>query len=224
MHDYINPSNGYTLSLPGQESPRMSPPSSTNGSTLSAAMLTDPKILKRHFTNGKFLQAVLRQYILLLISLTKYNNSETIGSGRNNQVAFQPSPPPSFNPRQLLSPREYTPTQRTMGLNMTTESDPIALPPKSGPGEENGQGMGTLIERLHNVSQRGEPPQKRLKHHQIGTENRATAFVGGGKGGEIGAYMKQKRDENLITSGPAPVVDLTESNYLPMSAFGLPLS
>lgn len=96
---------------------------------------------------------------------------------------------------------------------MTTESNPNVLPPKSGLGEENGQGMGTLIERLHNVSQRGEPPQKRLKHYQNGNENRATAFVGGGKGGEIGEYMKQKRAESLITSGPAPVVDLTESNY-----------
>lgn len=97
-----------------------------------------------------------------------------------------------------------------------------ALPPKNSLGEEKGQG--TLIERLHNVSQRGEPPQKRLKPHQIGTENRTTAFAGGGKGGEIGEYMKQKRDEGQITSGPAPVVDLTESNYLLISAFESPLS
>lgn len=61
MRDYVNPSNGYALSLPGLDSPRMPPPSSTNASTLSAAMLTDPKILKRHFTNGEFLQAVLGQ-------------------------------------------------------------------------------------------------------------------------------------------------------------------
>ena len=97
-----------------------------------------------------------------------------------------------------------------------------AVTPKNALGEEKGQG--TLIERLHNVSQRGEPPQKRLKPHQIGTENRTTAFVGGGKGGEIEEYMKQKRDEGQITSGPAPVVDLTESNYLKSSAFESPLS
>lgn len=132
--------------------------------------------------------------------------------------------PPSFNPRQLLSPREYTPTQHTKGLNNTTDSGPNVLTPKIGREEENGQGMGSLIERLHNVSQRGEPPQKRLKPHQTGTENGTTAFVGGGKGGEIGEYMKQKRDESLITSGPAPVVDLTESNYLLISAFEWPLS
>lgn len=61
MHDYVNPSNGYALSLPGLDSPRLPPPSSTSGSTLSAAMLTDPKILKKHFTNGTFVQAVLGQ-------------------------------------------------------------------------------------------------------------------------------------------------------------------
>lgn len=107
---------------------------------------------------------------------------------------------------------------------MTTESHSNALPPKIALGEENGQGMGTLIERLHNVSQRGEPPQKRLKPHQIGTENRTTTFVGGGKGGEIAEYMKQKRDECQITFGPAPVVDLTESNYFLILAFESPLS
>lgn len=100
---------------------------------------------------------------------------------------------------------------------MMTESDSNALPSKFALEEERGQGMGTLIERLHNVSQRGEPPQKRLKPHQIGTENRTTAFVGGGKGGEIGEYMKKRRDEGQITSRPA-VVDLTESNYLLISA------
>lgn len=105
---------------------------------------------------------------------------------------------------------------------MTNKSDPNVLPPKIGLGEENGQGMGTLIERLHNVSQRGEPPQKRLKPYQIGTENRPTAFVCGGKGGELGEYMKQKRNEGLITSGPAPVVDLTESNYSLVSAIEWP--
>lgn len=107
---------------------------------------------------------------------------------------------------------------------MTTESDSNAVPPKIALEEEKGQGMGTLIERLHNVSQRGEPPQKRLKPHHIGIENRNATSVGGGKGGEIGEYMKQKRDEGQITSGPAPVVDLTESNYLLISAFESPLS
>ncbi len=107
---------------------------------------------------------------------------------------------------------------------MTTEPNSNALPPKIALGEEKGQGMGTLIERLHNVSQRGEPPQKRLKPQQIGSENRTTTFLGGGKGGEIGEYMKQKRDEGHITSAPAPVVDLTESNYLLISAFESPLS
>lgn len=61
MRDYVSPSKGCTLSLPGLDSPRMPPPSSTNGSTLSAAMLTDPKILKRHFTNGMPIQAALGQ-------------------------------------------------------------------------------------------------------------------------------------------------------------------
>lgn len=107
---------------------------------------------------------------------------------------------------------------------MATESNSNVFPSTIALGEEKGQGMGTLIERLHNVSQRGEPPQKRLKPHQIGSENRTTTFLGGVKGGEIGEYMKQKRDEGHITLGPAYVVDLTESNYLLISAFESPLS
>lgn len=107
---------------------------------------------------------------------------------------------------------------------MATESNSNVFPPQIALGEEKGQGMGTLIERLHNVSQRGEPPQKRLKPHQIGSENRTTTFFGGGKGGEIGEYMKQKRDEGHITLGSAHVVDLTESNYLLISALESRLS
>ncbi len=72
--------------------------------------------------------------------------------------------------------------------------------------------MGALIERLHNVAQRGEPPQKRQKSDKLASEERKRAFGSGGKGGEIGDYMKQERNKGQIVSGPTNVVDLTGSN------------
>ena len=72
--------------------------------------------------------------------------------------------------------------------------------------------MGNLIERIHNVTHREDRPRKRQKSEQIRGEDddqKKTSFAGGGKGGEIGEYMKQKRKEGQSSVGPNPVVDLT---------------
>lgn len=74
--------------------------------------------------------------------------------------------------------------------------------------------MGGLIERMHNVSKREDRPQKKQKREHIGEdaddEQRKAVFAGGGKGGEIGEYMKQKRREGQQEAGPTnAVVDLT---------------
>lgn len=74
-----------------------------------------------------------------------------------------------------------------------------------------GQGMGSLIERVHNVSQREERPQKRQKVETFEDESEKKAIHGGGgKGGEIGEYLKQKKKEGIEESGAvSSVVDLT---------------
>ena len=81
--------------------------------------------------------------------------------------------------------------------------------------ECEGQGMGNLIERVHNVSQREERPQKKQKAEGLEDDaDKQATFSGGGKGGEIGEYMRQKRKEGLAeASSVNPVVDLTGGTY-----------
>lgn len=74
-------------------------------------------------------------------------------------------------------------------------------------------GMGSLIEKVHNVSQREERPRKKPKVENgvfEVEEDKKVSFVGGGKGGEIGDYLKEKKKQGIAESGPVnAVVDLT---------------
>lgn len=135
---------------------------------------------------------------------------------------------PRFDPRQLLNPKGFDKIQ-----HRTDEEAPTSLstsPPSSSNtinsygthskgvhkrhNEEVERGMGGLIERMHNVSKREDRPQKKQKREHIGEdvddEQGKAVFAGGGKGGEIGEYMKQKRREGQQEAGPTnTVVDLT---------------
>ena len=56
--------------------------------------------------------------------------------------------------------------------------------------------MGHMLERMHNVTNRDMVPQKRQKVRDDRQESgRKAEFHGGGKGGVIGDYMREKRDE-----------------------------
>ena len=75
-----------------------------------------------------------------------------------------------------------------------------------------------MIERFHNVTERQERPHKKVKTEKDddGKEVIKASFSGGGKGGEIGQYMKEKREEGRKDSGPFnTVVDLTEGEKFP---------
>ena len=79
-----------------------------------------------------------------------------------------------------------------------------------------GQGMGSLIERVHNVSEREEHPQKKQKSADFeNDQDKKAIYGGGGKGGEIGEYMKQKKKEGIAESGScSSIVDLTGGMYI----------
>lgn len=83
--------------------------------------------------------------------------------------------------------------------------------------KDQGQGLGSLIERVHNVSQREERPRKKQRtegdEHES-EEQKKTIFGSGGKGGEIGEYLKMKRKEGQDIAGPKAVVDLTGGGSL----------
>jgi len=77
-----------------------------------------------------------------------------------------------------------------------------------------GMGMGHMLERMHNVSERDFLPQKRRKIDREGEDDgtRKAHFGGGGKGGVLGEYMKEKQEQGRkedAANGTRPSVDLT---------------
>ena len=143
----------------------------------------------------------------------------------------------TFDPRRLLNPKgfnkehrqkdsTYPSTESTFG-----QSSPTTLQLDSKPSEINvngllkrdhddceGEGMGSLIEKVHNVSQREGRPQKKPKVENGDfdvDEDKKFGFVSGGKGGEIGDYLKDKKRQGIADSGLVnTVVDLTGGSYI----------
>lgn len=170
---------------------------------------------------------------LLAIPLLKdntYSISIREGSSRGPPTTVGQTSPsrPRFDPRQLLDPKGFNTIHRKK------ESDSFVDVSKSPPhtptfefidgsqkrnqSDSEEYGMGNMIERVHNITERQERPHKRQKtgKDDDGEEERTKAtFSGGGKGGEIGEFMKQKREEGEKESGPSKgVIDLTEGeNY-----------
>ena len=142
-----------------------------------------------------------------------------------------------YSPQQLLNPKGYDVKKNSETFTRSLESavskepasshadvaftfdsahtessndeDQCAEPPQTG--------LGSMIERAHNVSERESRPAKRVKVEH-GSENGEDSkikskFTGGTKGSELGEYIRNGRQEGAQTAGPpstAQVVDLTE--------------
>ena len=143
---------------------------------------------------------------------------------------------PMYDPRQLLNPKSFDSGKRTQkdeGESALTSNElghlqksgnehsmqfvfdsPSLKESRGRQDEADHSSMAHLIERVHNVSQREDHPAKRLKTDHVTDEELPGAkrtFTGGGKDGEIGEYMKQKRKEGQAEMGPvSTIVDLTE--------------
>lgn len=104
----------------------------------------------------------------------------------------------------LLSPLNSVQQQTTEKIYPLNSED--ILEPQTG--EYEGPGIGNLIERVHNVSQREERPSKKQKTEPFEDDDndKGSKFGGGGKGGDLGEYIKEKKKEGIETG---PVVDLT---------------
>lgn len=153
----------------------------------------------------------------------KVLNTQQVGQTSSNQ----------FEARRLLDPiGSQDPLLTSNDSNISRPPSPVRTSQyhlNGGPLEANGnrfhkrdyedfegQGMTSLIERVHNVSQRGDRPQKKLKFDTFQEEEKDSKAIhgGGGKGGEIAAYLKQKKKEGIAESGPVSnVVDLTGGTY-----------
>lgn len=143
----------------------------------------------------------------------------------------------TFDPRRLLDPKGFNNDQQQSDPKSASSETILHQPSPSNlqlngkPLETNvnslhkrdhedyeGQGMGSLIEKVHNVSQREERPQKKPKvengEFDI-EEDKKVSFVGGCKGGEIGDFLKEKKKQGIAESGPVnAVVNLTGGTYL----------
>lgn len=174
------------------------------------------------------------------------NKGKKTTSAQNATMAGQAASS-TFDPRRLLDPKGFSNEQRQRdSKSVSTQSSSCGPTPSNPPSnpqlnskpsvsngglseinvnglhkrdreDYEGPGLGSLIERVHNVSQREERPQKKpkIQRDNLDVEKGETVkFVGGGNGGEIGDYLKEKRKQGIAESGPVnAVVDLTGGTY-----------
>ncbi|KAI4140230.1 MAG: hypothetical protein L6R39_005889 [Caloplaca ligustica] len=206
----------------------------SNGFPVSVAMLLDPKSIKKQAANGIEDESpsfppkpMLRHQSEPLDSSFPLPYPEANGyyskddahvpyKGRGKRLPQSDVPP--FNARQLLDPkgfqqkpqqpREDVSSPKANGVTLTKPTEEVSID-KPTEGTNAFQGLGGMIERIHGISDRQERPQKRQKlDHEDGDDNKQT-FSGGGKGGEISEYLKEKRKEGKDDAASASVVDLT---------------
>lgn len=120
---------------------------------------------------------------------------------------------PAFDPKALLNPKaasrrgndpkSFNEPANPYSADMPDRSiSDTSSPKRSNPDGDN-ISAGLMLERLHGVSKREDRPQKRIKKdHGIDEDGedlvdarKKAEFSGGGKGGELGAYIKEKREE-----------------------------
>lgn len=156
------------------------------------------------------------------------DNADVYFKGQGKRLPDSDLPPrsgtsPNFSPLQLLDPKGFqqnpkskskdSPSTPANPYNSTSSNSPEFLQAsQSSEKLPEPRGLGGMIERIHGVSQRQERPQKRQKIGNEDEANSKVAFTGGGKNGEIGQYLRQKRNEGQIeaeAAASASVVDLT---------------
>ena len=149
-----------------------------------------------------------------------YRALEEQGSGKKftyPPITNQP-PPARFNPRQLLDPKGFKPNLFTNNSQPSPKQQNMEAAQLNGVYkrdhvESEGHGQGSLIEQMHNVTNSEERPVKKRKVGDtefIGDDEQGKAAFGGGKGGDLGQYLKEKRKDGQEDPGPNnAVVDLT---------------
>jgi hypothetical protein len=154
------------------------------------------------------------------------------------------SPAPSkgltFNPAQLLNPRQKDPQatkvrpEKHESEGSVTNGTPMfefGSTHNGDDSEDDGGGMGNLIERAHNLTAREDQPAKRQKVEHDGEKKGLFAKVDIRAGGIISDHIKEKRREAQKNQGlpiiqiddtPEPdavdsrVVDLTVGQFIPI--------
>lgn len=169
---------------------------------------------------------------------------ESMNEGKKTAKAPVPMQAASngFDPRRLLDPKGFDKTSRAIeeaGIPADAQS---TLPTgftsphhytnghahpefefstgqtKHDQDHNEWQGLGGLIEKAYNIGHREERPQKRQRLAQpenFEEDGEKPHFNGrGGKGGDLGEYVRKKKQEGVEESGAVPntVVDLTQGS------------
>ena len=151
-------------------------------------------------------------------SLSKDDAHDTlVNQGKKQASKSQvnnPVPKTLFDAKQLLDPKSFKTGQQAKDKRQkdtTAETEKASdVGSKRDIEESEGPGTGSLIERMHNVSQREERPQKRQKLDEAEHKEKDTnaTFTGGRKGGDLGEYVKEERKKGLENSGISGALDL----------------
>ena len=208
----------------------------------SAAQLLDPRAMKQQLANGSsafpFMQSSpsrppcepascsTRPDPVPNLSFDPIRN-DMLTSMEDRQKA--PPAPQLGTPQQLLNPKSRN-SSKASGDNIHKNERPNGslngqprLPTAAHHSHsverqlesDPDQGVGNFIERLHNVSEREQPPAKKQKldkenETDIKKKSHTSHF---NKGGELGEHIKEKQKEGL-QEGPGDIVDLTGATLL----------
>ena len=127
----------------------------------------------------------------------------------------------SFDPKLLLNPKGALKRERNDGIPPPNSKDDGVVPSEA----RVRTGMGSMIEKVHNVGKRQDEPRKRMKTshalNEVEGEDKKksrSAFHASTGRSVIGDYVKTKREQGLDKAGPASdLVDLTNGAHNPFS-------
>jgi SNF2 family DNA or RNA helicase len=134
-------------------------------------------------------------------------NGFSNASTSSPQISFQFDSPTGTPSPMYSGPPTPQPQYGDIGGHSSSGNRFPAYTNSNGNGQMNG--MGHMLERMHNVTDRSTIPQKRRKLLDERREEQTKAeFNGAGKGGVLGDYMREKRKESqhqAASKGTGPV-------------------
>jgi len=143
----------------------------------------------------------------------------SINEGTKAQTPSTPDTSPgakrSYDPAALLNPRAALKKAKQDPVPKDIQNNDVTNLFNGKADESNDIGQGAMLERQHGVTKREAMPQKRPQRSEDTDDQdnkKRQKFEGGSKGGVIGQYVKEKRQEGQDEAGPANVVDLTEDD------------
>lgn len=141
--------------------------------------------------------------------------------GFGNYAAY-----PTWDTRALLEPKSAAKkpsvnaaTAHGTPTNGTGTARASFPDPHNANGNAENHKASNMIERLHNVQYRQDQPRKRVKTDNNDVEDleedpqKKSKFTAKGGAGQLGTYIKDKREEGLRNGPPESIVDLTKGNF-----------